>query len=135
KAVRYNNPDLQMPPDARLPDDKIADLEAWIKRGAPDPRRKSVARAKKKEIDLEQGRRFWSLQPIVDPPLPEVTDQAWPANDIDRFILAELAKHGLRPSGDADKRTLIRRATYDLTGLPPTPEEVEAFLADDSPDA
>ncbi|HWB09650.1 MAG TPA: DUF1549 domain-containing protein [Pirellulales bacterium] len=135
KAVRYNNPDLQMPPDARLPDDKIADLEAWIKRGAADPRTKSVARVSKKLLDVEQGRRFWSLQPIADPALPDVGDHDWPANEVDRFVLAKLSEHNLRPLGDADKRTLIRRATYDLTGLPPTPEEVEAFLADDSPDS
>ncbi|HEX7378694.1 MAG TPA: DUF1549 domain-containing protein, partial [Pirellulales bacterium] len=135
KAVRYNNPDLQMPPDAKLPDAAIADLAAWIKQGAPDPRRQSVARAKKKAVDLEQGRQFWSLQPIADPAVPDAADQSWPANDVDRFTLAKMAEHGLRPLGDADKRTLIRRATYDLTGLPPTPAEVDAFLKDSSPEA
>ncbi|MGH7135966.1 MAG: DUF1553 domain-containing protein [Pirellulales bacterium] len=135
RAVRYNNPDLQMPPDAKLPDEQIADLEAWVKRGAADPRRQSVARAKKKSLDVEQGRQFWSLQPIADPPVPELADHDWPANEVDRFILAKLAEHNLRPIGDADKRTLLRRATYDLIGLPPTPEEVDVFLADGSPDA
>ena len=135
KAVRYNNPDLQMPPDAKLPDEKIADLEAWVKRGAPDPRGQPVARATKKAVDVEQGRQFWSLQPIADPSVPEVGARDWPANGIDRFILAKLAEHGLTPAHDADKRTLIRRSTYDLTGLPPTAEEVGAFLADDSSDA
>ncbi|HVA47304.1 MAG TPA: DUF1553 domain-containing protein [Pirellulales bacterium] len=135
EAVRYKNPDLQMPPDARLPDDTIADLEVWVKQGAPDPRRQSPVRAKQKTVDVEQGQRFWSLRPITNPSVPVVSDGDWPANDVDRFILAKLAASHLRPIGDADKRTLVRRATYDLTGLPPTPEEVDAFLADGSPDA
>jgi hypothetical protein len=135
KAVRYDNPDLQMPPEAKLPPEKIADLEAWIKMGAPDPRRQAVARTQKKSVDLAQGRQFWSLQPVADAAVPKVADASWPSNDVDRFLLAKLEEHGLRPIGDADKRTLIRRASYDLTGLPPTPEEVDSFLADGSPDA
>ncbi|HEX5446511.1 MAG TPA: DUF1549 domain-containing protein, partial [Pirellulales bacterium] len=135
KAVRYNNPDLQMPPDAKLPADKIADLEAWVKMGAPDPRRQAVAAIKKKAVDPEQGRDWWSLQPVADPPPPPSAEPSWVYNDIDRFIAEKLDQHSLKPLGDADKRTLLRRATYDLHGLPPMPDEVTAFIADDSPEA
>ena len=82
-----------------------------------------------------EDRRFWSFQPISRPPLPEVKAADWPRAPIDRFVLARLEAHGLPPVRGADKRTLIRRATFDLIGLPPTPEEVDAFLADDSVDA
>ena len=135
QAVRYKNPDLQMPPDAKLPAEKIADLEAWVKMGAPDPRRQAVAHAKKKTSDPEQGRDFWSMQPIADPPPPTISEPGWAFNDVDRFIAQKLEEHKLRPLADADKRTLLRRATYDLIGLPPTPEEIAAFIADDPPEA
>src|SRR5207249_4586637 len=80
-------------------------------------------------------RRWWAYQPVQDRPPPAVHDVSWPRNEIDRFILAEQEARGMRPSPLADRRTWIRRATIDLTGLPPTPEEVQAFLADDSPAA
>jgi hypothetical protein len=135
KAVRYNNPDLQMPPEAKLPAEQIADLEAWVNRGAPDPRRQAVERTKKPTLDLARGREFWSLRPVADPPAPHVENTSWPANDIDRFLYAKMSEKSLRPVADADKRTLLRRASFDLIGLPPTPEEIDAFLADGSPDA
>jgi hypothetical protein len=84
---------------------------------------------------IEEGRRHWAFQPLSNQPVPEVKRQAWPNNDIDRFILAELEKSGLQPSGEADRAALIRRVTLDLIGLPPTPEEVEAFVSDPSPPA
>ncbi|HJQ81751.1 MAG TPA: PSD1 and planctomycete cytochrome C domain-containing protein [Lacipirellulaceae bacterium] len=130
-AVRYQNEDLQMPPDGKLSEEEIADLERWVKIGAPDPRSTPTKHAGKK-IDIAAAREFWSLRPISNPIVPNVRDAGWPANDIDHFVLAKLEEEGLAPAPDADKRALIRRATYDLTGLPPTPEEVEAFLADDS---
>jgi hypothetical protein len=83
----------------------------------------------------EEQRRFWSFQPVKPCAPPSVQDNSWPRSGIDRFILATLEARGLKPAKAADKRTLIRRATFDLTGLPPTPEEVHAFLADESPDA
>ncbi|HVW37467.1 MAG TPA: DUF1549 domain-containing protein, partial [Pirellulales bacterium] len=139
KAVRYNNPDLQMPPKAKLSAAEIADLEAWVKLGAPDPRQAPAAPPKKKTFDVSAAQSFWSFQPLTNPAAPQVDDQVagadWARNDIDRFILAKLAEHKLRPLADADKRTLLRRATFDLTGLPPTPEEIDAFLADTSPEA
>jgi len=133
-AIRYQNDDLQMPPDERLPDEEIADLERWVEMGAPDPRT-SATKYVGKPIDVAAARQFWSLKPITKPALPDVQNSAWLGNDIDRFILAKLEEQGMKPAPDAEKRALIRRATYDLTGLPPTPAEVEAFLADDSQDA
>ncbi len=139
EAVRYKNPDLQMPPKGTLADAEIADFEKWIKLGAPDPREATAVRPNKKTIDASQAASFWSLQPLADPPAPKAAESVagpgWAYNDIDRFILARLAEHKLKPLGDADKRTLLRRATFDLTGLPPTPEEMDAFLADSSPEA
>jgi hypothetical protein len=133
KAVRYGDEGLRMPPKGKLPDAVVADLEHWVAAGAPDPR--GAAAVATGTMDLRTARRHWSFQPIQDPPLPPVRNAAWPQTAIDRFVLARLEERGLSPSPPADKRTLIRRATYDLTGLPPTPAEVEAFLADDSPEA
>ncbi len=134
EAVRYQNEDMQMPPDSKLSDAEIADLEHWVKMGAPDPRA-TATKSVGKLIDVAAARQFWSLRPIANSPIPSVKKLDWPASDIDRFILAKLEEHGLQPAADADKRTLIRRATFDLTGLPPTPEEVGAFLSDKLPQA
>ena len=131
EAVRYSNPDLQMPPAEKLSDAEIADLEQWVKSGAPDPRL-SPTKHVGRQIDVAAAREFWSFKPISKPPIPTVSNTNWPRTDIDRFILARLEEQGLQPAADAAKRALLRRATYDLTGLPPTPEEVAAFLADDS---
>ncbi|MBI3855879.1 MAG: DUF1549 domain-containing protein, partial [Planctomycetes bacterium] len=133
KAIRYLDQDLKMPPKGRLSNDVVADFVAWVKRGAPDPRAKSGTA--KSGIDLEAGRKWWAFQLPRERPLPEVKAKAWPRSPLDRFILAKLEEKGLAPAPAADKRTLIRRAALDLTGLPPKPEEVEAFLADDSPEA
>jgi mono/diheme cytochrome c family protein len=128
KAVRYGEPKLQMPPKRRLSDAQIADLEAWVKMGAPDPRTGPALTGVRKGIDLEAGRQFWSFRPIAHPQPPAVKDAAWPRTDIDRFILARLEQAGLRPGADAEPEALIRRLTFTLTGLPPTPEEVAAFV-------
>lgn len=133
KAVRFSD-DLQMPPEKKLSAEEIADLEKWVQLGAPDPRTKATKFVKRK-IDLTEAKKFWSFQPIKNPTPPPVKNEAWPKSDIDRFILAQLESKNLSPVAAADKRTLIRRSTYDLTGLPPTPEDVAAFLADDSPQA
>ncbi|MEZ6133233.1 MAG: PSD1 and planctomycete cytochrome C domain-containing protein [Planctomycetaceae bacterium] len=134
EAVHYSNENLQMPPDGRLSDAEIRDLEEWVTMGAPDPR-STATRHPGKQIDIAAAREFWSLKPIADPPIPNIRDSNWPTSDIDRFVLAKQEEHGLTPAPDADKRTLIRRVTYDLNGLPPTPAEVDAFLADSSPQA
>ncbi len=91
--------------------------------------------AKKDTIDIEAGRKHWAYQPLKEPAIPEVTDAAWPANDVDRFILAKLESAGLQPGPDAKKITLVRRLYFDLAGLPPTPEEIARFVDDKSPDA
>jgi hypothetical protein len=132
-AIRYSD-DIQMPPDDKLSDQEIADFEQWVKIGAPDPR-STATKHLGKQIDVAAAREFWSLRPITNPHVPEVNDASWPQSDIDRFILAKLEERGMSPAADADKRTLIRRATYDLIGLPPTPDEVTHFLADTSPQA
>lgn len=133
RAVHYED-DLQMPPDEPLSKEQIADLEHWIRIGAPDPR-VAITKHAGKKIDLESARQFWSLRPLQKPTPPSVQRSDWPFNDIDRFILKQLEDRGLAPTPLADKRTLIRRATFDLIGLPPTQAEVDAFLSDSSDDA
>ena len=86
-------------------------------------------------MSIEEGREFWSFKPVANPPVPDVRNPSWVRTPIDAFVLAKLEANGLQPAPPADKRTLIRRVTFDLVGLPPTPSEVEAFLADESPDA
>ena len=134
EAVRYGNPDLEMPPKGKLPAEEIAILEQWVSRGAIDPREavKSVTRS---GIDLEAGRQHWAYQPVREPALPMVQEAAWPLNEVDAFILAKLEAEGLRPVTEADPYTWLRRVTFDLTGLPPTEAEIADFLADRSPHA
>jgi Protein of unknown function (DUF1549)/Protein of unknown function (DUF1553)/Planctomycete cytochrome C len=126
KAIRHEDENHKMPPKKKLPDDVIADFEKWVTMGAPDPRERA-ARVTKYEIDIEKGRKFWAFQPAKKPTRPAVKDATWPAGDIDRFLLANLEAKGLKPVADADPRTLVRRMYFDLIGLPPTPEDVEAF--------
>ncbi len=138
KAVRYTDKDLQMPPkDKKLSATQIADLMAWVKMGAPDPRRQTATATApaKSGLSLEEGRRFWAYQPVKMPPPPKVKNKRWVKTPLDAFVVAQLEKKGLTPVAEADKRTLIRRASFDLTGLPPTPEEIETFLRDKSPKA
>jgi hypothetical protein len=134
QAVRYSHAELKMPPRGKLPDSVIADLEKWIQLGAPDPRT-SPGPIAQKAIDLEKARKFWAFQKPRRTAPPGVRDTAWPHNEIDRFILARLEAKGLRPAADADRVTLIRRAYFDLIGLPPTPEQIDAFLNDKSSEA
>lgn len=130
EAVRYQNHDLQMPPKSKLPDAEIKVLEKWVALGAPDPRTGAIASIDTKS-KLEEGRKHWAFQPLasVEPP----TGLA--RHPVDAFLIQALQNKGLSPAPPADKRTLIRRATFDLIGLPPTPEEVQAFLDDASPSA
>jgi hypothetical protein len=134
-AVRHASEELQMPPKTHLPDPAVADLVAWVKMGAPWPK-DSSAPAARAATDLERARKeHWAFQPVRRVPPPAVKTAAWPKDDLDRFILARLEEKGLSPVADADRYTWIRRATFDLIGLPPTPEEVEDFLKDLSPKA
>lgn len=131
EAVRYANPDMEMPPKAKLPAAEIVILEQWVARGAPDPR-EAAAVAAKPGIDIEAGRQHWAYQPVRDSAPPAVRDAAWPLNDVDAFLLAKLEAEGIAPVAEADPHTWLRRVTFDLTGLPPTEEEIAAFLADRS---
>ncbi len=135
-AIQYTDKDLQMPPKKdgkKLPDEQIADLVAWVKMGAPDPR---VGKAHKKLTGLSaEARAHWAYQPVKKPAIPAVKNRAWCATPVDAFILQKIEAQGMVPSPPADKETLLRRATYDLIGLPPTPKEIEAFLLDQSPGA
>ncbi len=131
-AVRYTDENLQMPPKGKkLSAKEIAALEKWVQMGAPDPREAKVAAAR----PMEEGKKHWAWQPLTKPAVPVVKNTKWPQSPVDNFILAKLEAKNIRPSEPADKRTLIRRAYYDLIGLPPTPEQVEAFIADMSPKA
>lgn len=136
-AVRYQDPSLQMPPDDKLSDQEIADLARWIAAGAPHPERDP-----NQPVPGEGGagyervtEDYWSFQPLAAVELPRVNDQDWVRSPIDTFILQGLESAGLQPNPPSDKVTYIRRVTYGLTGLPPTPEEIADYLADDLPDA
>jgi hypothetical protein len=138
KAIGYKDPDLRMPPKSRLGEAEIAALTAWVKMGAPWPEdRTPKAVAGRGGFDLlKRKQSHWAWQPIRPPQaLPAVKDMAWPSCAVDRSILAGLEAKGLRPAAPADRRTLIRRLSFDLTGLPPSPAEVEAFVKDESPEA
>ena len=136
KAIHYD--ELQMPPSGKLPPAQIAILTRWVKEGLPYPKhleKEPAHVAVKKTSVTDEDRSFWAYRPVAAQTPPAVKNQAWLRNPIDAFILAKLEAKGIAPSAPADKRSLIRRAYYDLTGLPPTPEEVEAFIADEAPNA
>ena len=126
KAIRHEG-DIKMPPKKKLSPPAIDALTEWVKRGSPWP--EAVA------AETPDWRKHWAFQPVAKPQAAVDTGDRWSRSAIDRFIVARLKEKGLAPSAEADKRTLIRRVTFDLTGLPPTPEEVDAFLKDDSPEA
>jgi hypothetical protein len=126
KAVRQEG-DLKMPPSGKLAPEQIAAIEQWVAAGFPMPERMWKARRK--------GADHWAFQPVKRPAPPSVVQKDWPRNPIDYFILAKLEEKNLKPSPEADKVTLARRLHLDLTGLPPTPDEMQRFLADTRPDA
>jgi mono/diheme cytochrome c family protein len=132
QAVRYTDTGLQMPPGGRLSTAQVDDLVAWVRMGAPDPR---TTRPGDSVTYGGNGKNHWAFKPVTNPTPPRVKNESWVANDIDRFVLAKLEANSMAASERADKRTLIRRVYYDLIGLPPTPDQVNAFLADDSPNA
>ncbi|MDR3632516.1 MAG: PSD1 and planctomycete cytochrome C domain-containing protein [Isosphaeraceae bacterium] len=133
QAVRYG--DLEMPPKGKLPAAAIATLERWVKDGAADPRVPEPSASQAGGAG-ETGRNHWAFQPIrPESPPPRVHDSAWPLDDVDRYVLARLEERALRPAADADRYTWLRRVSLDLTGLPPTPQEIAAFRDDSSPRA
>ncbi len=138
EAVAYKNVDLQMPPRGQLTPQALADLTAWVKMGAPWPKEASPepSGGTKSAFDLQERKKsHWAWQPIRPQTPPTVRDANWPRDSLDRFILGKLEDKGLTPAKPADRRTLLRRLSFDLIGLPPTPEEVQAFLRDDSSNA
>ena len=135
EALEYTNRNLQMPPGGKLPDSVVADFVQWVALGAPDPREGKAVDTT--AMDLEAGRRHWAFHPLrsVDPPQVSTAspdETAWSGSPIDRFVLAKQREMQFLPSPEADRPTLIRRAYFDLIGLPPTPDEVEAFVRDSS---
>ncbi len=136
RAVSYEDPDLQMPPKTRLPPGTVADLRQWIRDGAPWPASPAPTPpgTARRGFDLAHRKAsHWAWQPVSRPAVPVVKAADWPTDDLDRFILARLEAAGLAPASPADRRTLLRRASHALTGLPPTPEELETFGRDDAP--
>ena len=130
-AVKHADPNLQMP-EEKLSDADIAAIEKWIREGAVDPR--ETAEASSKHV-VSDPRTFWSFQPVRDLDPPAVSQPDWVRTPVDAFILAQLDTNGLKPSPRADARTLVRRAYFDLIGLPPTPEQVAAFEREPTQDA
>jgi hypothetical protein len=133
RSLHHADPELKMPPKGKLPDAVVKDFETWVADGAADPRTGTVAKPIA-GIDVEKGRQFWSFVPPKEPPVP-ATNNPRATNSIDAFVAAKWAEKGLTPAPPADPRALVRRVHLDLVGLPPTPEEVDAFLADPSPAA
>ncbi len=134
KAVRQTDPHLQMPMGGKLKDAEIADLATWVKAGAVWPTSGKVVANGKYVISPEQ-KNFWSFVPLKKVTVPEVKDTAWAKTDIDKFILAKLESQNLKPVNRASKLELIRRATLDLIGVPPSGDEIAAFEKDESPEA
>jgi Protein of unknown function (DUF1553)/Protein of unknown function (DUF1549)/Planctomycete cytochrome C len=133
KAVQHQG-ELKMPPGKKLESQQVAILTKWIEMGAPWPHEAPGVALRSGEVTPEE-RQFWSFQPVRNPPMPNVKNRDWILSPIDAFILARLEQAGIEPARPADRRTLLRRVTFDLIGLPPTPEEIDAFLADSSPEA
>ncbi|QDV27540.1 DUF1553 domain-containing protein [Aureliella helgolandensis] len=146
-AVRYQDSDLKMPPDSRLTQRQVADLTRWIEMGAPHPESGTVQPIRRgSDVDLELGRQHWAFVPPVKecpPPISAGSPAIAPSerrpgtiqNPIDAFVISRLEEQGLQRAATSDKHALLRRATFDLIGLPPTPEEIADFLADESPEA
>ncbi len=135
KALSWSGVVSEMPPDSKLPDRVITDFREWIARGAAFPADSAPVAAKPRAVDIEQGRGFWSFQTVHARPVPQVSDPSWPRRKIDSFVREKLDRQQMRPAPEADRRTLIRRLSFDLLGVPPTLAETEAFVADEAPDA
>jgi hypothetical protein len=131
RAVRHTDDDLKMPPESKLTEQQVGALVKWVKMGAPFP----AGAAAIAEGRPNRDPNHWAFQPAGLPELPEISDKQWPQTAIDHFILAKLEAEKIGPAAAADRRTLIRRVTFDLHGLPPTPADIDTFLLDGSPDA
>ena len=130
RAVQYAKDEfVHMPPKGKLSDAEIAVFVEWVRLGAPDPRTEAIKVATKREINIDEAKKYWAFQSPRPVEVPAVKDAAWCRTSVDRFIQAKLEAAGLKANPTADTRTLVRRAYFDLVGLPPTPEEVDAFVA------
>jgi len=140
KSVRYDNADSQMPPAGKLDAQAIETLTVWVQRGAYFPATQNdvvtgTSVAKTRVIDIESGKQHWSFRPLTRTTPPVVSAPEWLASGIDSFVLNEMEQHGLGPSSKADRRTLLRRVSFSLIGLPPSPEDITEFLNDADPEA
>ncbi|MEZ6051318.1 MAG: DUF1553 domain-containing protein [Planctomycetaceae bacterium] len=134
RMLRHDEGVSGMPPEERLSDEVLAAFEEWIRLGAPDSREDTGPTAKEQRLNKSKG--HWAFQPPVAVPSPAVTNSEWARDPmIDSFVLAKLEEAGLAPVADANRQTLVRRVYFDLIGLPPTPQQVAEFVADESPDA
>ena len=141
QAVRYAGDGVEkMPPDKKLPDHQVNDLVRWVKTGAPWPestapaKTSSTTAAHRQEFQIsDRDRNYWAFRPVSQPPIPAVRNALWPRTAVDRFILAQLESKSLQPASPATRRDLLRRASFDLIGLPPTPEQLRAFETDRLP--
>ena len=134
EAVEQTDSDFSMPPKYKLSENEIQSLKKWVAMGAPDPRDGTGPKMADVTIDIEARRSFWSFQPVKEPAPPTVKNEEWSKDSLDRFVLAAIEEKGLKPVADSDRATLIRRTTFDLVGLPPTPEEIRSFVEDPDKD-
>ncbi len=134
KALEHDGKTKMPSQSTKLPKEIVADFVKWIDMGAPDPRDGKIV-SKKKEYDIEKARSYWAFRQLGEVAVPAVKNVAWARTPIDRFILAKLEEKGLTPNGPINAERLVRRAYFDLTGLPPTPAEIDAFVKDPAPDA
>ncbi len=133
ETVRYDNVDLEMPPKTKLPAHQIEALEKWVAMGAPWPEEEQSTDSRKEKFDLEKRKNeHWCWQSPISHPFPSVSDETWTHNPVDQFILAKLEQANLKPTAEAKKGDWLRRVTFDLTGLPPTPKEVTNFFEDET---
>ena len=138
KALGYGDPDLQMPPKGKLPTETIAGLRRSGSQDGLPPIPRASARSTRPAAGCWEAKKavfHWSYKPVLSPKIPTVRDAAWPVGDVDRLLLAKLEAKGLKPAADADRATLLRRTTFALVGLPPTPSEIDDFMKDTSADA
>ena len=123
RAIRHTDKDLRMPPRQKLKPEDIQILEKWVALGAPDPRESPARPAGQSRASFEAATNYWAFQPVAEPATPDVRDHHWPTTGIDHFVLSALEAKGIKPVRTADNATLLRRISYDLIGLPPTPRE------------
>ena len=132
EAINYDS--FEMPPAGQLGKESIDVLTRWVRMGAPWPDGKSHLIRHSDKTFTDEDRKWWAIQPVREPDVPDAGID-WARNEVDRFVAAKLAEVGLEPAGEADRYELVRRGYFDLHGLPPTPEQIEAFVKDDRPDA